>query len=148
MRKYIGTYRVYNERDLNGEVTDLDFTYIKGTGATYKNTTISRFDDDNLKVIHHGKISTILNNFEKYGIECIDIVDCEGECAIVFNEKHLSDINKFMNIASSGSKTPPESIKNHPRYKEIKQERFDALSEDEKQKRIERGERLRKYLSK
>lgn len=149
MRKYKGTYRVLCERDINGDPTDEDFTYLVGTGNN-STESIHRYDKDILSLFIVGENATKLNNmvkrFEDNNIEIIERIDGDCEGFIRFNEKHIDKVCDFIKCKTSGANTPPESLKNHPRGKEIKQEKFDALPEEEKLKRIERGRMLQDIL--
>lgn len=149
MRKYKGTYRVLCERDIYGDPTGEDFTYLVGTG-NYSDCQISRYDENILSLLVVGMDSTKLNNmikkFKMKNIEIIELLDGDCEGFIRFNEKHIDKVCDFIKCKTSGANTPPESLKNHPRGKEIKQEKFDALPEEEKLKRIERGRMLQDIL--
>ena len=148
MIKYLGKYRVLCERDLDGELTDKDFTYLVGTG-THKNSKIYRHNDNILKLYVEGKSSPtnrMIKAFEEYGVEILDIVEYDFEVDILFNEFDIEKVCEIITCKTSGAKIQPDSIKNHPRYKEIKQERWDALSEEEKEERILKGKLLRERL--
>lgn len=142
MRKYIGEYRVLCERDIYGEPLTDAFTYLVGVNQSYSNSMIYRYNEDKLKIIHFGKLHSILSNFKKLGIEPLEILDCTGECSVVFYEKDLGLVDKFMKIKTIGKNTKPESLKNHPNHEQIKNEKFNNLSEEEKQRKILQGKRL------
>ena len=148
MIKYLGKYRVLCERDLDGEVTDKDFTYLVGTG-THKNSKIYRYSNNILKLYVEGKSSPtnrMIKAFEECGVEILDIVEYDFEVDILFNEFDIDKVCEIITCKTSGAKIQPDSIKNHPRYKEIKQQRWDALSEEEKEERILKGKLLRERL--
>ena len=148
MIKYLGKYRVLCERDIDGEVVEKDFTYLTGTGS-HKNSKIYRYDNNVLKLYVEAKsnpTNRMTKLFQDNGVGIISLVDYDFEVDILFNESDIDTVCSLINCKTSGSKIVPESIKNHPRYKEIKQERWDALSEEEKEERILKGKLLRERL--
>ena len=150
MRKYIGKYRVLAERDDFGEITDGEFTYLIGTG-NYSDCKIYRHSDNVLKLLVIGQTSAIVSNmlkkFKESKIEVVGLVDCKYEGFIMFNEKDLAKVAGIINARTSGASTKPESLRNHPNYKEIKQEKYNSLSEEQKEKLRLRGEALRDRLN-
>jgi len=148
MIEYLGRYRVLCERDIDGEVTEKDFTYLVGTGS-HKNSKIYRYDDNVLKLYVESKSSPtnrMAKAFEDNGIDIISLVDYDFEVDILFNESDIEKVCDIITCKTSGAKIQPDSIKNHTRYKEIKQERWDALSEEEREERILKGKLLQERL--
>jgi len=129
MRKYIGKYRVLIERDLDtGE--PMEFTYINGTGGR-KHTRVYRYDDDTL-IIHVPtvQIDGIINRVSEYVI-VEKTVRYSTEVDIYIKEGDLGSLDHIFKFKTLGSNIIPESIKNHPRYKEMKKEKRDNMSEEE-----------------
>ena len=151
MRKYIGKYRVLLERDDSGELTGEDFTYLVGTG-NYSDCKIYRYSDSVLKLLVMGKTTAIVSNmlarFKQLNVEVVGLVDCKYEGFIMFNEKDLDKVAEIIIAKTSGASIKPESIKNHPNYKEIKKDKYDSLSDEQKEKLKLRGEALRKNVGK
>ena len=129
MRKYIGKYRVLIERDLDtGE--PIEFTYINGTGGR-KHTKVYRYDNDTLVIYVPTRW---VNNIVERVSECITVektVEYDGEVDIYIKEVDLHRLDHIFKFKTLGANISPESIKNHPRYKEIKKEKRDNMSEEE-----------------
>lgn len=149
MRKYFGKYRVLVERDINGEVTDLDFTYLVGT----KNNNlckIYRYNENILSLLiigdSAGKFKNFVKKFHDLKIPIVETVEGDMEGFIRFSETHLDTICGLIDCKTNGADIVPESIKNHPNYKEIKKARFESLSDEEKERRKLSGEMLRDRL--
>jgi len=150
MNNYVGKYRVVCERDYDGNVMDRDMTYLSGTRG-YPNARITRISEDTLNlyvtassIVDKGSktCSSMLRSFKKLGIEVLNVTEYSYEADIVFYEKDLNLVDEIISIKTSGKHFSPWSIKNHPNYKQIKADRWNALSDDEKQIKIEKGKRL------
>jgi len=131
MRKYIGKYRVLIERDIiTGE--PMEFTYIVGTKA-YKNMKAYRFDENTIVLhvptTHTNSIINRVSNELKIKIK--KSTEYSGEIDIYIDESDLYKANSIFKFKTSGANFKPESVKNNPRYKEIKQEKRDNMTEDE-----------------
>lgn len=126
MRNYIGKYRVLVERDDDGDVTDLENTYLVST--VNNNYQVSRHGGSTLTLLIQGGIRNnivepILEKFRLSGVPVIEVVDCVIEGFIRFDEKYLDTVDGFLVFKRSGAKMKPESIKNHPRHKEMKEDK-------------------------
>jgi len=147
MRNYIGKYSVLVERDQNGDYDKNGFTYLN---CNKRNRGGSVYRKDSSKLVAYiassQKGRNMVKEIEALGIEVVNVVEYDGEYDIVFNEKDLDKLKDIFCISELSAKRLPESFKNHPRYKEIKQERFDALSDDEKESRRLKGVELRSVL--
>jgi hypothetical protein len=145
----MGTYRVMCERDVNGEPLESDFTFLVGTGGNSK-THIYRFDDETLSILvrgnSNGKFSNMIKSFMDANVTVLDLIEGENEGFIHFPEEFIHTVAKIIEAKTIGSEISPESIKNHPRKNEIKKEKFAALSDEEKEARIQRGVKLQNIL--
>jgi len=147
MEKYIGKYRTLAERNLNGDPLENGFTYLRCIKRN-RGGKVYRFNDDTLVVyvLGTGKSNNIIKDIKNVGVEILKVIEYDGEKDIHFKESDLDKIKDIIGLTSNGAKINPSSIRNHPRYKEIKKERFDALSDEEKEKRRLSGEKLREIF--
>lgn len=145
MEKYVNKYRVQVERDIHGE--PMEFTYLQCIGKN-KGGEVRRYSDDILVAIvigkSIGKANNMFSNISKVigNDKNLKRVDYEFESDIYFSESNLDKLAEVLCVKTTGASIPARSLKNHPRYKEIKQERFEALTNEQKQDRIDRGKRL------
>lgn len=128
MNKYIGKYRVYIERDKYGE--PMEFTYLVST--KYTKDTIYRYSNNVLKLNHVGNLKNIINIFNENKIEILDYLLCDKEGYLLFKESDLDIISHIINIKTYGARIKPESIRNHPNYKEIREEKRKNMSEEQR----------------
>ena len=145
MRKYIGKYRVLCERDYNGEPTGEDFTYLVGTGG-YVNSKVYRYDDNKLSLLVVGRSNGLIYNtiakMKELEVEILDFVSADKESIFIFHESDLPKVAEIISIKTSGASIQPTSLTNHPRRKQIRQEKQDSLSDEQKLERKLRGEKL------
>ena len=142
MNNYIGTYRVMAERDSEGNPVDDSTTYLVGTGS-HRRTTIYRYNHDTLVFQKEGQFEPVEKWFAENSIEIHEVLRCNGEFRFRFNESYLQKVNEYVILKTTGAKTNPKSIKNHPNKDAIRQEKLDNLTEDEKEKRRLSGIRLK-----
>lgn len=135
------------ERDSDGEPLKDGFTYLKCV-SPHKGAKVYRYDENTLIFYSPSKQkgNNVVIKIEDVGIEVLSTSEYDKELDIRFYEKDLDKISSIIGLTSNGAKIIPRSLKNHPRYKEIKKERFDALSDEEKEKRRLKGERLYNLL--
>jgi len=147
MRKYIGKYRVLIERGSEGNT--LEFTYLTGK-RIYPVCNIYRYNDEELTLTIMGKsaqvVNTIIKSLVEEGVQFTKMVDCGSECVLRFKEVDLFLVDKAVGIKTMGAKIVPESIKNHHSRKQIKLDKYNSLSDEEKLKRKQKGEILQQRL--
>lgn len=148
MNKYVGKYRVDIERCTDtGDVIEDAETYLRCVSRN-KGGKVYRWDENVLVCYVESSISKAKNmvkQIEERNVEVIKLVEYADEADIHFYEKDLDSIADIICITTSGAKINPRSIKNHPRKEEIRQERFDSLSEEEKEQLRLKGEMLKSF---
>lgn len=142
MNNYIGIYRVMAERDTDGNPVDDATTYLVGTGSN-KRTTIYRYNHDTLVFQKEGQFEPMERWCAENNIEIHEVLRCNGEFRFRFKESDLPMIGEYIVLKTTGAKTNPKSIKNHPNKDSIRQEKLDNLTDDEKEKRRLSGIRLK-----
>lgn len=111
MDKYIGTYRVLREKDLNGNTTE--FTYIPCKyGITMyrysKNKIALTFETSRSQNVIIPKIKDKVELF----------VEGDAEATYLFDEKYIHDIAKVVSARIKGKNIPPK-----PANKKIRKSR-------------------------
>lgn len=156
MRKYIGKYRVDIERDLDsGDHILNGFTYLRCSGEIGSNGgKVYRYDNDTLiayipnkqdtKVKSITRAVNVCKKFNEVGVS-YGTQEYDNAMDIYFSECDLDKVWEFLNLSKTGANIPPESIKNHPRRDEIRKEKSDNMSDEERARRKIQGKRLREY---
>lgn len=148
MNKYIGKYRVDIERcPITGDVVEETDTYLRCV-ARNKGGKVYRWDENILVCYVESSVSKAKNMVEEIkerGLEVIKLVEYADEADIHFYEKDLDKIADIICITTNGAKINPRSIKNHPRKEEIRQEKYDSLSDEEKEQLRLKGEMLKSF---
>ena len=148
MNKYVGKYRVDIERcPKTGDVIEEADTFLRCLGRN-KGGKVYRYDEEILVCYVASSLSKAKNmvkDINNLGVEIVKLVEYNNEGDIYFYEKDLDKIVDVICITTNGAKIHPRSIKNHPRRDEIRQEKLDKLSDEEKLIRKQRGEMLREY---
>lgn len=147
MKKYIGKYRVDIERDIYGEPIEDGNLYLRCVSRN-KNGMVYRFDENTLVVYVPSSVSKANNMIEEMKELGVDIVfkrEYYGEADIHIKEEDLDKVANIIGLTSNGAKTLPTSIKNHPRKDEIRQEKKDNMTEEEKERMKSLGDRLKSF---
>lgn len=146
MKKYIGKYRVDIERDsITGEPVENGEMYLRCKGGVEK---VYRYDDNTLVVYISSSIekaNNIVKKMSEIGVNIVFRRDYHKEADIHIKECDLDKVSEIIGIITSGAKIHPISIKNHPRRDEIRQEKRDNMSEDEKEQLRLKGEMLKSF---
>lgn len=147
MDKYIGKYRVEIERDIDtGDPIPNGQTYLRCVKRN-ADGKVYRYNEHTLVcyMCGTGKINNTIEKMDemklKYSVEWYS-----GEADIYFEEDDLDKLVELFGLTSFGADIVPTSIKNHPRKDEIRQERLDGMSEEEKERRRARGLELSRLL--
>lgn len=157
MDRYIGKYRVDIERDMDtGDPLKNGATYLRCVGATGKNGgKVYRYNNNTLVAYIPNKQDThvrstvraenVCEKFDEKGI-FYKTVQYDNAMDIYFDEVYLDEVWEYLSITKYGAIIPPASIKNHTRRDEIRQERYDLLSKEERERRRISGEKLMNVL--
>ena len=161
MDKYIGKYRVDIERDIGGDPVKEGFTYLrclkrnKG-GKVYRinSSTLNCYVVSSItkaNSIYRDMCEAVINNYDEgtvlKSMDRVNIKRYSGEADIVFKEDDLDLFAEFIGLSISGANISPTSIKNHPRKDEIRAEKLENMTDEEKERRRIQSERLRQYQS-
>lgn len=149
MEKYIGKYRVLVERDDYGDITEMTNLYLVST--MNNNYQVSRYGGSVLSLLIQGGernniVQPVVDKFKKAGVPVIEVVDGVVEGFIRFDEKYLDAVDSFLVFKRNGAKIKPDSVKNHPHYKEIKEEKRATYSPERIEMLRVRGEMLKSRL--
>lgn len=146
MKKYIGKYRVDIERDcVTGEPIENGEMYIRCKGGVEK---VYRYDENTLVIYVSSstdKANNIIKKMNEIGVEAVFKRYYYKEADIHIKECDLDKVSEIIGIITNGAKIHPTSIKNHPKRDEIRQEKRDSMSEDEKEKMRLKGEMLKSF---
>lgn len=153
MDKYIGKYRVDIERDLiSGDPLEDGFTYLRCVGSVGKNGgSVYRYNEDTLVAYIPSKQDSETNTLMKAKNVCEKFDDVgvsyeteeyDNAMDIYFSESDLDKVWEFLSLTKNGAGIAPKSIKNHIRKDEIRQERLENMSDEERERRRISAERL------
>lgn len=147
MKKYIGKYRVDIERDTDGEPVENGELYLRCVGRN-RGGTVYRWDDETLVVYvpsSVGKANNMIEDMNESGVEILFKREYYGEADIHIRESDLDKVAETIGLTSFGAYIQPTSIRNHPKRDEIRQEKRDNMSDEEKEKMRLLGERLKSF---
>lgn len=148
MKKYVGKYRVDVERcSITGDEIENSNYYLRCIGRN-KGGKVYRYDENTLVVYvasSVGKGKNMIEDMKELGVEVIKTLEYADEIDIYINESDLDKVADIIGITENGAKIAPNSIKNHPRRDEIRQEKKDNWTDEEKEKYRLLGEKLKSF---
>jgi len=150
MKKYVGQYRVDIERDIiTGDHLINGQTFLRVPKAMKENGgKIYRYNENILVAYVPNKTTgarLYAKSIEK--VHLYKIVEYDDGMDLYFKEEYIREMAKIMMVSTNGSNIPPESIKNHPRRKEIREQRKANMSEEQLEIMRNRGLRLFQNIS-
>lgn len=147
MRKYINKYRMDMERDYYTDDPILEGdTWIRVDSIMRKRGgKVYRYDENVLVayIPSSQKGNNILKFMAKNSIEVVRTMDYSDGWDIHFLESDLENMESILGLSTFGASIVPESIKNHKYKDQIRQEKRENRSEEEKERFRLLGEKLR-----
>jgi len=146
MDKYIGTYRVEIERDsFTGDVVKGADTFLRVDSVmAKKGGKVYRFDT-NVLVAYIPVLQRARNVYGEMldrDVQLVDFVDYSDGMDLYFVESDLVRVADLLKVSTLGASTKPDSLKNHPRRKEIQEEARNNRTPEENERLRLMGEKL------
>lgn len=119
IKKYIGTYRVFHEIDINGKITkNEDATYLLGKSKS----ECYRYDKTKLAIYFpKGKstANTVLPLFDKLGIKYTLYIEGDYELVYLVEESQIDKIHSILKFKTQGKNIKPNSVKTSRKVNKI-----------------------------
>ena len=118
MQRYIGTYRVDVERDVDGN--PMEFTFIRGSG-NLKGCHIYRETDTKLS-LYSPAGAELMRKMAMLGIQAKPIIICSKEYIFEFDEPEIDIYCKLIKVRTKGKNIDPRSVLNDKRMQKKNRE--------------------------
>ena len=147
MRSYIGKYRIGMERDYYTDDPIIgSMTWIRvGSVMRKRGGKVYRYNPDTLVAYIPSvqKSNNILKSMKDQSIEVLYIEEYSDGKDIHFKESDIPRLESILGLSTYGASISPESIKNHKFKDEIREEKRENRTEEEKERFRLLGEKLR-----
>lgn len=108
MDKYIGTYRVEQERDNDGN--PMEFSYVRGT-CNHKGSKIYRYSDDKLR-LYVPAGAFFKTRLEAINVQYTVVLRCSEEWVFEFDEELFPIFAGLIKAKTKGCAIKPKSKRN------------------------------------